>query len=59
MPSEPPSRSSEADALHHTDADLFLQLQNGQTDTLGILYLTFRSPTDEIREKSPKTRILS
>jgi RNA polymerase sigma-70 factor, ECF subfamily len=38
MPSEPPSRSSEADSLRQTDADLFLQLQNGQTDTLGILY---------------------
>ncbi len=38
MPSEPPNRSSEADFLRQTDADLFLQLQNGQTDTLGILY---------------------
>ena len=32
MSFEPPNRSSEA------DADLFLQLQNGQTDVLAILY---------------------
>lgn len=38
MSSEPNSHSSEADNLNQTDADLFLQLQNGQTDTLAILY---------------------
>ena len=36
MPSEPPSYSSEADL--RSDADLFLLLQSGETDLLGILY---------------------
>lgn len=38
MSSEPPSRSFEADNLNQTDADLFWQLQNGQTNSLAILY---------------------
>jgi len=37
MPSEPPSHDSEVDS-RISDADLFLRLQSGQTDTLGILY---------------------
>ena len=37
MPSEPHSHSFEVDPLQ-SDADLFLLLQEGQTDTLGILY---------------------
>jgi len=37
MPSEPLSHSSEVEPLQ-SDADLFLLLQEGQTDTLGILY---------------------
>ena len=38
MSSEPPSYSSEANYLSQTDADLFLLLQKGRTDVLGILY---------------------
>lgn len=37
MPSEPSSHSSEVDP-RTSDADLFLLLQSGQTDTLGTLY---------------------
>ena len=36
MPSEPPSHDSEVDRV--SDADLFLLLQSGQTETLGALY---------------------
>ena len=38
MPSEPPRYSSEANNHNQNDADLFLLLQNGQTDILAILY---------------------
>ena len=38
MSFESPSHSSGDDRLNLADADLFLLLQNGQTDTLGILY---------------------
>lgn len=38
MSYEPPSHSSKAEDRDRTDADLFLLLQNGQTDILGILY---------------------
>ena len=38
MSFEQPSHSSEVDLTNQTDADLFLRLQNGQTDTLAILY---------------------
>lgn len=38
MSSEPPIHSSEVNYHHQNDADLFLLLQNGQTDVLAILY---------------------
>lgn len=38
MSSEPPSNYSEDENLNQTDADLFLRLQNGETDALAILY---------------------
>lgn len=38
MPFEPPSSSSEGNNLGRTDADLFLLLQSGQTDSLATLY---------------------
>lgn len=38
MSFESPNHSSETDIAHQTDADLFWQLQNGQTDALSILY---------------------
>jgi RNA polymerase sigma-70 factor (ECF subfamily) len=38
MSSEPPSHYSEDENLNQTDADLFLRLQNGETDALAILY---------------------
>ena len=38
MSFEPPSHSSGTDRVDLTDADLFLLLQSGQTDTLAILY---------------------
>ena len=38
MSFESPSHSSGDDRFNLADADLFLLLQNGQTDTLGILY---------------------
>ena len=38
MSFESPSHSSGSDRLYLADADLFFLLQNGQTDTLGILY---------------------
>lgn len=38
MSFEPPSHSCEADLPNQTDADLFWQLQQGQTDALSILY---------------------
>ncbi|MCC0178586.1 sigma-70 family RNA polymerase sigma factor [Waterburya agarophytonicola K14] len=38
MSSEAPSNYSEDNNLHQTDANLFVRLQNGETDTLAILY---------------------
>ena len=38
MSLEPPSRPSEGDNIGRTDADLFVLLQNGQTDILAVLY---------------------
>lgn len=38
MSFEPPSHSCGADLPNQTDADLFWQLQHGQTDALSILY---------------------
>ena len=38
MSFEPPSRPSEGDNVGRTDADLFVLLQNGQTDILAVLY---------------------
>ena len=38
MPSELPSHSSAVDIHNQNDANLFLLLQNGQTNTLAILY---------------------
>ena len=38
MSFEPSRRSFKADARNQNDADLFLRLQNGQTDILAILY---------------------
>lgn len=38
MSFESPSHASEADPSSQTDVELFGQLQNGQTDLLGILY---------------------
>lgn len=38
MSFEPPNNYSEGNNLHQTDADLFVQLQNGETDALAILY---------------------
>ena len=38
MSSEPPNNHSEDDQLSLTDASLFLQLQNGETDILAALY---------------------
>ncbi len=38
MSSVPPNNHSEDDNLNLTDADLFLRLQNGETDALATLY---------------------
>jgi RNA polymerase sigma-70 factor, ECF subfamily len=38
MSSEPSSNYAEDSHLNQTDADLFVQLQNGKTNTLAILY---------------------
>jgi RNA polymerase sigma-70 factor, ECF subfamily len=38
MSPEPPSHHSEDENLNQTDADLFLRMQNGETDALAILY---------------------
>lgn len=38
MSSEPPSNYSEGNNLQQTDADLFVQLRNGETEALAILY---------------------
>lgn len=38
MPSELPNNYSEDSNLNLTDADLFVQLQNGETDALAVLY---------------------
>jgi len=38
MSLEPPSNYSEDSNLHQTDTDLFVRLQNGETNALAILY---------------------
>ena len=38
MSFEPPNRPSEGNNIGRTDADLFVLLQNGQTDVLAVLY---------------------
>jgi len=38
MSPEPPSHHSEDENLNQTDADLYLRMQNGETNALAILY---------------------